>query len=111
MHQLLPANLKDSTTIVAIAPDPLDKLGDIIPKVKARTDDKFLITLLADADHATIDRYGLLNEQAATRGRFLPHPTTYVLDKKGKVTWKFTEIDYKVRPTNEMILTALKKLP
>ena len=110
MHNLLPANLKANTTIVAIAPDPLDKLGDIIPKVKARTDGKFLITLLADADHAVIDRYGLLNEQAAARGRFLPHPTTYVLNQKGVVTWKFTEKDYKVRPTNEMILEALKKL-
>ncbi|MBY0506803.1 MAG: redoxin domain-containing protein [Bryobacteraceae bacterium] len=110
MHNLLPAALKESTTIVAIAPDPLEKLGDIIPKVKARTDGQFLITLLADADHAVIDRYGLLNAEAAARGRFLPHPTTYVLDKQGKVTWKFTEKDYKVRPTNEMILAALKKL-
>ena len=110
MQSLLPANLKENTTIVAIAPDPLEKLGDIIPKVKARTDGKFLVTLLADADHAVIDRYGLLNEQAAERGRFLPHPTTYVLDKQGLVTWKFTEKDYKIRPTNEMIVEALKKL-
>jgi len=58
-----------------------------------------------------IDRYGLLNEQAVTRGRFLPHPTTYVLDKQGIVRWKFTEKDYKIRPTNEAILTELKKLP
>ena len=100
-----------NTKIVAIAPDPMDKLGDIIPKVKAKTGDKFLITLLSDADHAVIDRYGLLNEQAAERGRFLPHPTTYVIDKQGKVTWKFTEKDYKVRPTNAMILEQLKKLP
>lgn len=103
--------MQQSTAIVAIAPDPLDKLGDIIPKVKSRTDGKFVITLLADADHAVIDRYGLLNEQAAARGRFLPHPTTYVLDKQGAVKWKFTEKDYKVRPTNEAILAELKKLP
>lgn len=103
--------MQKNTTIVAIAPDPLDKLGDIIPKVKSRTDGKFLITLLADADHAVIDRYGLLNEQSAARGRFLPHPTTYVLDKQGVVKWKFTEKDYKVRPTNEVILAELKKLP
>ncbi|MBM3759174.1 MAG: redoxin domain-containing protein [Acidobacteria bacterium] len=111
MHSLLPANLQANTNIVAIAPDPLEKLRDIIPKVKAKTSDKFLITLLADADHAVIDRYGLLNEQAVTRGRFLPHPTTYVLDKQGIVRWKFTEKDYKIRPTNEAILTELKKLP
>jgi hypothetical protein len=28
----------------------------------------------SDADHAVIDRYGLPNEDAAQKGRFLPHP-------------------------------------
>jgi peroxiredoxin len=65
---------------------------------------------LSDADHATIDRYGLLNEAAAARGRFLPHPTTYVLDKEGVVRWKFTEVDYKIRPANAAILEQLQKL-
>lgn len=110
MHSLLPADLKASTKIIAIAPDPLDKLGDIIPKVKSKISGEFLVELLADADHAVIDRYGLLNEQAAARGRMLPHPTTYVLDRQGIVRWKFTEIDYKIRPTNEAILEQLKKL-
>lgn len=107
---MLPADRKADTVIVAIAPDPMEKLGDIIPKVKSRTGGEFIVTLLSDADHAVIDRYGLLNEQAAERGRFLPHPTTYVLDKQGVVRWKFTEKDYKVRPTNKMVLDELNKL-
>lgn len=110
MHSLLPAERKADTKIVAIAPDPLEKLSDIVPKVKSKTNGEFTITLLADADHAVIDRYGLLNEQAAARGRFVPHPTTYVIDKKGVVRWKFTEKDYKIRPTNQAILDELKKL-
>jgi hypothetical protein len=32
------------------------------------------------------------------------------LDKRGVVRWKFTEKDYKVRPTNEVILKELIKL-
>jgi len=32
-----------------------------------------------------------------------------VIDGKGKVTWRFTEVNYKVRPTNEMVLEALRK--
>ncbi len=99
-----------STRIVAIAPDPPEKLGDIVAKVKERSEGKFAVTLLSDADHAVIDRYGLLNEQAAARARFLPHPTTYVIDKQGIVRWKFTEVDYKVRPTNAQILEQLQKL-
>jgi peroxiredoxin len=110
LHKLLPDDRKRDTVIVAIAPDPLDKLADVIPKVKAKSGVDFSLTLLADSDHAVIDRYGLLNQEAAARGRFLPHPTTYVIDKQGTVRWKFTEKDYKVRPTNEMILRELAGL-
>ena len=52
-----------------------------------------------------ISRYGLLNEKD-TRG--LPHPTTLVIGRRGVVRWRFTEKNYRVRPTNEMILEALK---
>ena len=85
-------------------------MRDIIPKVTAKTGADFVITLLSDPNHEIIDRYGLLNESAAARGTFLPHPTTYVIDGTGVVRWKFTEKDYKVRPTNDMILLELKKL-
>jgi peroxiredoxin Q/BCP len=90
LQTLLSAELAKTTRIVAIAPDPPEKLGDIVDKVKAKAQGKFSVTLLSNADHAVIDRYGLLNEQAARRGRFLPHPTTYVIDKQGIVRWKFT---------------------
>jgi peroxiredoxin len=63
--------------------------------------------LLEDANHRVIDRYGLLNPN----GKGWPHPATYVIDKEGVVRWKFVEVDYKVRATNDMILQALKPLP
>jgi len=53
-----------------------------------------------------IDRYGIFNPES----RGLPHPATYVIDKEGIVRWKFVEVDYRVRPTNEQVLEALKKL-
>lgn len=56
-------------------------------------------------DHHVIDRYGLLNPS----GRGWPHPTV-VIDKTGVVRWKFTEVNYKIRPTNAMILEALGKV-
>jgi len=111
LHSLLPQSRKESTVIVAVSPDPLDKIRDIIPKVRAKTNEEFAITLLSDAAHQVIDRYGLLNESAAQRHRFLPHPTTYVIDANGMVRWKFTEKDYKIRPTSEMVLRELEKLP
>ncbi len=61
-------------------------------------------TFLSDPGHRVIDRYGLRNE-ANPNG--IPHPTVYVIDKRGTVRWKFTEVNYKIRPTNAMILAAL----
>jgi peroxiredoxin len=64
-------------------------------------------TFLSDPGHRVIDRYGLLNP-ADPRG--IPHPTTLVIDKAGVVRWKFVEINYRIRPTNQMILDALGKV-
>jgi peroxiredoxin len=66
-------------------------------------------TLLSDAGAAVINRYGLFN-QADPRGRAIPHPTTYVIDMDGVVRWKLTEVDYRVRPTNDDILAELLRL-
>jgi peroxiredoxin len=62
---------------------------------------------LSDPDHKVIDRYGLLNEQSK---RIIPHPATYVIDRKGRVQWRFVEIDYKVRPSNDDVLAQIKKI-
>ena len=80
-------------------------------KVLAKAPGRLQLTLLSDPDHAVIARYGLLNEPAAAKGRFLPHPATYVIDRAGIVRWKFIEVDYKIRPANEMILEALRNSP
>ena len=65
--------------------------------------------LLADPDHAVIDRYGVFNPEAAPN-RPIPHPTTLVIDKDGVVRWKFIEINFRIRPTNEAILAAVAEL-
>jgi peroxiredoxin len=56
-----------------------------------------------------IDRYGLLNQQDP-RDRPIPHPTVLVIDREGVVRWKFIEINYKIRPTNEQITAALEEV-
>ncbi len=65
--------------------------------------------LLSDPDNAVIDRYGIFNPKES-RGRAVPHPTVLVIDKEGVVHWKFIEIDYRIRPANEDILTALAEV-
>ncbi len=61
---------------------------------------------LSDPGHRVIDRYGIWNPA----GRGWPHPAAYVIDRQGVVRWKFLEVDYKVRASNEQILEALARL-
>jgi len=65
--------------------------------------------LISDPDHAVVARYGLLNQQDP-QDRPIPHPTVLVIDRDGVVRWKFIEINYKIRPTNEDILAALAEV-
>ena len=66
-------------------------------------------TLVSDPDAAVIGRYGLFN-QDDPRGRAIPHPTVYVIDREGVVRWKFTEVNYRIRPENADILAALEEI-
>jgi peroxiredoxin len=94
---------KKSTAILAVAVDSredLQKMVDRITKTDGRRPDYFF---LSDPGHRVIDRYGLWNPA----GRGWPHPTAMVIDRLGMVRWKFTEVNYKIRPTNDMILRAL----
>lgn len=109
LRELLTEAERKDVEILAVSPDPKDKLKAMVEKVQAKSPNPVTYRLFSDADHKVIDRYGLRNEAAAAKGRFIPHPTTYVLDKKGKVVWRFTEVDYKVRPSNEAIRDALRK--
>lgn len=93
------------TVVLAIAVDSkedLKKISDRFTDDGTRSD----IELLSDPGHKVIDRYGLLNPNS----RGLPHPATYVIDKKGIVRWKFVEVDYRIRPSNDQILKALKSI-
>jgi peroxiredoxin len=73
----------------------------------AKEDGRLLeFPLLSDPDHAVIARYGLL-DQDDPEARPIPHPTTFAIDRSGVVRWKFIEINYRTRPSNEDIVTAL----
>jgi len=62
--------------------------------------------LLSDSDSAVINRYGILNATVAKGSAQygIPNPGTYVLDKRGVVTAKYFDDDFRVRDTAESIL-------
>jgi peroxiredoxin len=92
-----------------VAIDERYQLRQMIDRV-AESDGRVLeFPLLSDPDHAVIARYGLLN-QSDPQARPIPHPTVFVIDQDGVVRWKFIEINYRIRPTNEDILAALAEV-
>lgn len=109
LRALLPEDLRDETEIVTVSVDDQEGMQLMIDRVAAEDGMAPDFIMLSDPDHAVIDRYGLFNENAPPN-RPLPHPATYVIDKEGVVRYRFVEVDYRVRPTNEDILEVLKTL-
>lgn len=97
------------TQLLAIAPDSPEDIGLMADRVLEDYDYALDFPLLSDDGSAITNRYGLLNEDDG-RGRQIPHPTTYVIDMEGTVRWKFTEVDYRIRPEHADILAALNAL-
>ena len=105
LKALLNESGKQSVELLALSIDNREMMQKMADKIAA-DGVKADFTFLSDPGHRVIDRYGLLNPS----GQGWPHPTTYVIDRQGVVRWKFTEVNYKIRPTNEMILEALAKV-
>ena len=104
LKALLNESGKQNVELLALSIDNREMMQKMADKIAA-DGVKADFTFLSDPGHRVIDRYGLLNPS----GQGWPHPTTYVIDRQGVVRWKFTEVNYKIRPTNEMILEALAK--
>ena len=89
--------------ILAVSTDDRERQQLMIDRVAEESGSTLDFTLLSDPGHRVIDRYGVFNAEAAP-DREIPHPTTLVIDRAGVIRWKMTEVDYRVRPTNEDIL-------
>ena len=96
---------KAQVEILAVSVDPHDKAKVMRDKLKNEPGVDY--PMLSDADHRVIDRYGLLNDKAK---RPMPHSATILIDRKGNVQWKFIEVDYKKRPSNEDVLKEVLKV-
>ena len=104
LRTLLDDQLKQDTELLVISVDGEKETKMSVTRIASdggEPDFGFLM----DTDNAVIARYGVLNPSGTRRG--IPHPAAYVIDKQGVVRWRDVQTDYKVRPTNAQILTAL----
>ena len=93
---------------MAVSPDSPADSKRLLELEAAAGYDNLGFPLLSDFGHKVISRYGIYNPRGSRAN--IPHPTTLVIDKRGTVRWRFTEIDYTIRPTNKQILAEVNKL-
>jgi hypothetical protein len=65
--------------------------------------------LLSDSGSAMIRAFGILNQtvERGSRSDGIPHPGTFIVDRRGRVTARFFEDAYQERYTTASILTAI----
>jgi peroxiredoxin len=108
LRTLLDGELKQNTELLVVSIDGEKETQQAVARIAADGGQPDF-TFLSDPDHAVIARYGVLNPSGSRRG--IPHPAAYVIDRAGIVRWRDVQTDYKIRPTNAQILTALTALP
>jgi alkyl hydroperoxide reductase subunit AhpC len=97
---------KERVQILAVSVDSREDSKKFAQMMQKRFDGEFDFPLLEDKGHKVIDRYGVFNPD----GRGWPHASTYIIDPRGVVRWKFVEVDYKRRASNEQIRRELAKI-
>lgn len=78
----------------------------MLDRVRAEHGRDLEFPLLSDPGSQVIGRYGILNPD----GRGWPHPTVFLIDRDGVVRWRFMEVDYTTRASNEQLIAALQAL-
>ena len=62
--------------------------------------------LLSDENMDAIDAYNVID----TGNMSIARPATYIIDRDGRVAWKFLDAKFDTRLSSDQILTELKKL-
>ena len=109
LKDLLDDSARSKTQILAISPDDHDGGLKMIERVTKESGGPPGFPLLADTNFKVVNRYGVFNPDLFN-GHKVPYPSVFVLDRSGKVTWKYLDTDKQTRPENTDILNALAGL-
>lgn len=109
MRSLLKAN--ESVALWGISVDAPEQSREFIEKIAADGRGKIAFPLLSDPQNRVIDAYGLQDPRYLKLKREgIPYPAAYVIDKTGRVAWSRIDVEYRERPPNSEIRTALEAL-
>ena len=78
---------KESVAVLGISPDPVEDVTKFAGKFHLN------FPLLADADHAVADKYGVWGEKSMYGRKYMGVlRTTFVIDRKGKIAHVFEKV-------------------
>jgi peroxiredoxin len=101
----------ENVKLYAISIDPPDVSKKFAEKIAADGKGPLAFPLLSDPGHKIIDTYGLVDLSYMGQDVYgIPHPAVYVIDRSGRVSWVKIESNYRERPVNAEIRTALDVL-
>jgi peroxiredoxin len=101
----------ENVKLYAISIDPPEVSKKFAEKIAVDGKGAIDFPLLSDPGHKIIDTYGLLDPSYKGQDVYgIPHPAVYVIDKSGRVSWVKIESNYRERPVNAEIRTALDAL-
>ena len=72
---------------------------------------KVTFLLLSDPGSKTIDAFGILNQEAKGKGKGVPYPGVFILDRKGIIRAKLFRAGYARRARIADVVQALKEVP
>jgi len=99
----LPAYEESGAVVLGVSPDPVEDVKKFHDKQGLN------FTLLADADHAVCDRYGVWGEKSMYGKTFLgASRSTFVIDPEGTVATVIPKVSPKTH--DEVVLAALADL-
>lgn len=95
--------------IVAVSSDRPPESRKMIAGVQAVYGITLTLPLLSDPDVRVIGRYGLVNEHTSPgpKNRLYATPGTFIVDPAGVVRWRMVDENWKLRPTNDLVMAAL----
>jgi peroxiredoxin len=97
--------------LFAISVDPPEASREFVRKIESDGKGAVQFQLLSDLGSRTIDAYGLRDPAYQGKSVYgIPRPAVFLIDGKGVVRWARIESDYRVRPSNSEIRSALDAL-
>ncbi len=96
--------------VLAISNEEVEKGADLLKKIGPP------FKLLHDPTSKVIRAYGALVRQRDPLGVMhrkhdYAHPSVFIVDREGVVRWTYIGRDYKDRPANDLIVSALSAFP